>query len=142
MNETSPGPVFCVDSGSEVRILILHLCEVLHPYLCLRCTTRNWSNNSKITVNHYFICVTWHINIFYMLCPYCDVYCKDLYLKYKLLSYMLLYMVYLDYILSICVCNIRLKVSLQRYYCQCLIWDHDKQTQRDRWKQICVFHVI
>ena len=35
MNEISPGPVFCVDSGSEVRILIFHLCEVLHPYLYL-----------------------------------------------------------------------------------------------------------
>ena len=38
------------------------------------------------------ICFTWHINIFYMLCPYliyCDAYCEDLYLKYKLLSYML-----------------------------------------------------
>ena len=35
MNETSPGPILCVDSGSEVRILIFHLCEVLHPYLYL-----------------------------------------------------------------------------------------------------------
>ena len=47
MNGTSPGPVFCVDSGSEVGILIFHLCEVLHPYLYLKCTTRNWSSNSK-----------------------------------------------------------------------------------------------
>ena len=55
------------------------------------------------------IYVTWCINIIYMACPYlmyCDAYCEHLYLEYKLLSYMLLYMVYSDHILSRCVHNI------------------------------------
>ncbi len=44
----------------------------------------------------------------YMPCPYliyCDTYCEGLHL-YKLLSYMFLYMAYLNQILSRCVRNI------------------------------------
>jgi len=51
MNGTSPGPIFCVDSGSEVGILIFHLCEVLHPYLYLKCTTRNYPAIANASTN-------------------------------------------------------------------------------------------
>ena len=52
MNETSPGPIFCVDSGSEVRILIFHLCEVLHPYLYLKCTTDKITSSVVRQLSH------------------------------------------------------------------------------------------
>jgi hypothetical protein len=49
-----------------------------------------------------------------MACPYltyCDTYCKHLHLKFKLLSYILLYVVYSDHILSRCVCNIQILLT-------------------------------